>query len=355
MPTGTYTLNQLLSYDDTFAVEFGEDTIAQVINDDLEAFNRRIEEQVMLLAAPVTTIEGRLAKYGTSISGTMTELSEHGRTVTARAKPGVNVGFPMRLYGFAAGFSRMYLLQSTVRDVALRAAKAQSAYNTRIQKEIQRALYLSSNYTFDDRHTPNPIDLPVKRLVNADGEDIPNGPNGETFDGSTHTHYNANNGWDNDTLKTAIDDLTEHGHTSAVKMFIDKSDESAVKALTDFEAYPDPRMIFRNTDTPEMTLDLSNTGNRAIGIFGDAEVWVKPWAIADYAFITAIDEEEKPLKFRQHNIAQARGLQLVAEDEDYPLRAENFEAYLGFGVWSRTNGVVYYAGGAAYTDPTIEA
>jgi hypothetical protein len=46
-------------------------------------------------------------------------------------------------------------------------------------------------------------------------------------------------------------------------------------------------------------------------------------------------------------------LQIGAEDEAYPLRAQTLEAEFGVGVWTRTNGAVLYVGGTSYVIPTI--
>jgi hypothetical protein len=102
-------------------------------------------------------------------------------------------------------------------------------------------------------------------------------------------------------------------------------------------------------------LDISRLDNRAIGLFGAAEVWVRSWVPAGYVFAYDAGSDMKPLVYRQHPSAAVRGLRVVAQLDDYPLYAEVMDSYFGFGVWTRTNGaVLYYASGAsAYVDPTI--
>ena len=352
--TGTYTISDLLASDaaNQTIQEFGEETLAEIVQEDLRLLNERVNEQMSRYVQIVTRKEDRHARYGTSVDDQMTEVDEFGKVPTSKQQPGQTVGFPLRKYGFAVGWTRDYMLQATVQDLIVALTASQRAYVNRLQRELQRAIYLSTNYTYADRFVDK-IDLAVKRLVNADGASIPNGPNGETFSGATHTHYTANSGWDNTALGSAVSDLTEHGHTSGVQMIINIANQAAVEALSDFTAYADPRLTYRATDTTTRTLDLNNIGNRAIGIFKEAEVWVKPWALASYALITAVDDPEKPLKMRQHNVSSVRGLRIAAQNETYPIRADEFEAYLGFGVWSRTNGVVHYAGSGTYADPTI--
>ena len=77
-----------------------------------------------------------------------------------------------------------------------------------------------------------------KRLVNADSQPIPNGPNGEVFDAATHTHYD----WLNSTAPTeaallaAINDVVEHGHGGQVRLNINQAAETAVRGMASFVA-----------------------------------------------------------------------------------------------------------------------
>lgn len=350
--TGTYTIGDLLIIGNTSIAAFGEDTVAEVLNRDLALFNARVSEMLSQLAIPITEKVDRIARYGTSIEAEMTELDEFGQPTARKAKPGVNVGFPLRKFGVALGWTRDYMLNSTPADVAIRTTKIQKAYLRSLHKEVRKTIFRPTNYTFEDRFVDE-LQLPVKAFLNADGAAIPDGPNGEEFAGATHTHFLAvAGGVTNAKLLELVDTVTEHGHTSGVMIYINKANEAAVRGLADFEAYPDPRITFRATDTATKTLDLRNMGNRAIGIFHEAEVWVKPWIPSGYYWCWA-EDAVRPLKFRQHHVASVRGLRIAFEMDDYPLRAEIMESYFGFGVWERTNGAVLDANNASYTQPTI--
>lgn len=347
--TGTYDIASLQAIRFQSAAEFGLDTIARVLQADLAAWNQSVTEMVQEMAE-VTTDRQRV--YGTSIGGEMQEVDEYGRASTQKAQAGDTVGFPLRLMQYNLGWTAKYLQVATPADLATQQLAAQDAHWRRIQKEIKRAIYGSSNYTFRD-HLIDNVELNVKRFVNADGAGIPNGPNAEVFDGATHTHYDANNGWDATALTTAVNDVIEHGHGGAVKIAINKADETAVRALTGFVAYPDPRLVYRATDTPAQTLDISRLDNRAIGIFAGAEVWVKSWVLDNYPVIWDSADPNKPLAMRQRVQETLQGLRLAAENDDYPLHVQFMEAEFGFGVWTRTNGLVLYVGGGTYVNPTI--
>lgn len=347
--TGTYDISSLAAFRDISAAEFGLDTIAQTLEADLAAWNQMVTEMVTDMAEVTTD---RQRRYGTSIAGEMQEVDEYGRASTQKAEAGDTVGFPLRLMQYNLGWTAKYLQVATPADLAAQQLAAEDAHWRRIQKEIKKAIYIPTNYTFRD-HLIDNVDLNIKRFVNADGGGIPNGPNGEVYDPATHTHYDAINGVTATALTNAINDVIEHGHGGAVKVGINKADESIVRALTGFVAYPDPRIVFRATDTPANTLDLSRLDNRPIGIFAGAEVWVKSWVLDNYYFIWDSDDPNKPLAMRQRTQETLQGLRLAAENADYPLYVQFMEAEFGFGVWTRTNGLVLYVGGGTYVAPTI--
>lgn len=347
--TGTYDISSLLNFRGTSAVEFGIDTIAQVLQRDLAAWNALVLEMIQEMCEPTTE---RAMVYGTGASGEMQETDEYGRTSTQRAEVGDNVYFPLREFQYNLGWTDKALKVLTPADIANQQIAGEKAHWKRIQREIKRAIYPAADYDYRDHLIDNVV-LAVKRFVNADGGGIPEGPNGETFDPDTHTHYVANNGWLAAALTAAINNVLEHGHGGNIRVAINTADETAVRGLSGFVPYPDPRIVYRQTDTPGKTLDISRLDNRAIGIYGGAEVWVKSWAIDNYPFIWDAASPEKPLAFRQRAQTALQGLRLAAENDDYPLHVKNQEAEFGIAAKTRTNGVVLYVGGSSYTDPTI--
>lgn len=349
MTTGTQDISTLLATRFQSAAEFGLDTIQQILAADVAAHNAIVQEMVSGLC-DVTT--DRQRRYGTSVSGQMVEVDEYGRSQTQVDRPGATVGFPLRLYQYAVGWTAKWFETHTPADMAIAVQNAQKSHLRAVQRELKKAIFGSTNYTFND-FLIDRIDLNVKRFLNADSAAIPDGPNGETFDGASHTHYDAESSLSANGLLATINDVMEHGHGNRVQVAINRTNEAAVRALTGFAAYPDPRIIYRATDTPGQTLDISRLDNRAIGIFGGAEVWVKPWAIASYAFVWDAGDPNKPLAFRQRAQTTLQGLRIAADLNTHPLYAQYMEAEFGIGVWTRTNGAVLYFGGSSYTVPTI--
>lgn len=350
--TGSYDISSLLAVRFQSAAAFGLSTIQQVLEADIAAHNMLVQQMLAELCE-LTTDAQRI--YGTSADGEMIEVDEFGRAPTQRSLPGATCGFPLRLFQYNLGWTKKWLSTHTPYDMAIAVQGGEQAHLRAIQREIKRAIFLSSNYTWND-YLVNKVDLGVKRLLNADGAKIPNGPNGETYAGASHTHYTAEASLTAANLTASINTTIEHGHGGGVKTAIARADEATVRALTGFVGYLDARVIAATnaqSATPNLTLDVSRLDNRPIGVFAGSEIWVKPWAIQNYAFTWDAASPNKTLAFRQRDGNALQGLQIAAEWDDHPLYAQFMEAEFGVGVWTRTNGSVHYFGGGSYTDPTI--
>lgn len=350
--TGTLSLDDLIStrFQRTNAEAFGLDNLAAIAQRDLDAHNMNMDDVVSKFAVRSSDAD-RLA--GTSTRRRLIETDEFGRPPTRKEKPGQVVAFPLRRYQIATGWTRDYFLRASVAEFAQSTLDVMKAHAIDVLTEIKKALYLSSNYSYTGEI--DPITRAVKRLVNADGAAIPDGPNGEQYNGSTHTHYTAEASLTDANLLASVNSVVEHGHGSQVQMFINIANEAAVRALSSFTAYTDRRLTqAADTNEPLARLDPTRVDNRPIGLFGAAEVWLKPWAIAGYALSCDVSGDAPPLVMREEEQANLRGLRLVTPDiQMHPLNARYWEARFGFGVWNRTNGAVHDFGNASYTDPTI--
>jgi hypothetical protein len=235
------------------------------------------------------------------------------------------------------------------------ALDAQQAHKKAIRRDIKKAIFGSANYTFND-FLINNVALGVKRFLNADSAAIPTAPDGTTFTASSHTHYDGAASLTTTVLTNAITDLIEHGHGGKVMVAVNYVDAATFTALTGFvPALPSYVQIpAYNVNVPAARSDLGNQYNRLLGYYGAAEVWVKPWAIANYFFVWDADSAAgKPLAFRQRNSTTLQGLRLAAELPNYPLYAKYWEAEYGIGALTRTNGVAVYFANGTYAVPTI--
>ena len=356
---GTYTIDDLIGIDDVTIAEFGEDAVATTVQMDLDNLNTQVRQKMM--TDLVVMSPDRLRRYGASTDGEFVELDEMGYPAAQKTGLGQNVGFPLKKFGRAIAWTRDFMNGATPSDVAVMTRTVEKDYLKNIRREIQRALFGAANYTFTDRFVgprQAKLDLPVKRLLNADGTPIPDGPNGEGFNGATETHYlatdfgAANAAQKQAALEAAIDDLVEHGHGEDVRMYINRADQAEIEGLPGFKPLSDVRLRYVATDVNVETEDMSRIDDKQIGTLGAAAVWVKPWVPADYQFVFAAGDEA-PLVWRQHSVTSLRGLRLAFETEAYPLRAQGFEDYGGAGVWNRSNGVVHYSGGGTYVEPSF--
>jgi hypothetical protein len=350
-PIGTYTLSDLRSNRFTSVMEFGIDNINAILQRDLASHNEIVVE-LMAELADRSTDKQRI--YGASIDGDMVLVDEFARSATKKPAVGSGVGFPLNNHQYPVGWDERWVKRATVGELAERALAAETAHQKAIRREIKKALYLSTNYTFRDINSSPIADLAVKRLVNADSMAIPNAPDGTTFTASSHTHYLGTATLTAAGFTAAINTVIEHGFGERIISAINYADEAAVRALTGFVPAQDFRII--PASTTAHTIETMNPGsyyNRFVGIFGAAEVWVKPWAIANYVFTWDAGSVMKPLVFREDTVAGFQGLRLAAQLDTYPLYAQYFEAMFGLGCWNRTNGSSWYFANATYADPTI--
>lgn len=352
-PTGSYSLADLLQQRFASAAEFGLDTINEVLQRDLANYNSQVTDQMALFAEPLTK-QSRI--YGVSASVSMVEVDEFGAPPTQKNLPGLTVSFPLRLYKSGLGWTSKTLEIATPREIASKFIEARRGHAARLILEMRKALFLSSNYTFVDKLT-NGVSLAIKRLLNADGDAIPNSPSGATFDGSTHDHYNDRDGGSlaNVDIDAIVSDVTEHGNTRGLKIIIALADKTDVKALTGFVDLGDGGIIYNAADTTLKKLNFDDLENQLIGYWRDSstEVWVKPWGVQNYALCIASGVTEKAVGFRQREQTTLQGLRILARIDDYPMIADNMEAEFGMGIWNRTAAAVVDFGNSSYTDPTL--
>jgi hypothetical protein len=354
MAYGTLQIIDTLASQRTLIADYGEDNAYAAISAYLKAHNAIMEDMIMDVCEPTTD---RLRRYGGVDSVSMIRGDEFSRPEAQKAIAGVNVGFPLELYQVALQWTRKYFQTHVVSELEAQVEAVLTADARRIQLEIQRALFTSTNNTSYVDHlvdNSSSITLPIRALLNADSTAIPADPWGNTFTASSHTHYIGTGSFVVGDLTSLITLATEHYNTGTVRVYINQAQEAAVRAFAGFSALQDPRLTLANTLTYVAGgLDLMNTYNRRIGVLANAEIWVKPYIPASYLFAFN-PQQRKPLAMRTRP-GVSGGLQLVADNEMYPLRAQTFEREIGFGVQERANGAVLYTGNATYAVPTLAA
>lgn len=351
------TLGTLDTLKSTFqsVAEFGEDRLwEESIQPLFDAHNRIMMEMFDDLADRTTD---RQRRYGTFDQLKTTKMDEHGRDDSQKAAPGAVAGFPLDAYGATLGWTKKYFENASVSEFAGQILAIRDADIQRVINEVKRAIFTPTNYTFNDYLVDNlnQIPLAVKAFLNADGLGIPAGPNGEVFDGTTHTHYLGTASYVEANLTAVLETVLEHYNAGEAIININRAQETATKAFGGFTKLEQVSIQPATTAAAILNPRLNpiRLYNRMIGEFNGAEVWVRPWVPANYIFIS-VRNQPKPLVIRSRR-ANTNNLILVADDERHPLRAKSWEREFGVGVWNRMNGAVLETNNATYTAPTLAA
>jgi hypothetical protein len=350
--TGSLSLKDLLSERFQSVAQFGENTVNAVITRDQATYNTLLANMFDLLA---DRTRDRLRISGASSAGEMVDVDEQGTAPTQTAGGGSTLGFPLRLKQYNLAWTRRWFNAHSPAEMAEQVLSAQQAHMRGLIRDMKRAIYTATNATFRDRLQTPQLDLGVKAFQNADSFPIPNGPNGETFTASSHQHYTAAASLAIADVLAAISNVLEHGFGSRIIVAINSADAAAFSALTGFVALTPVEIINSvNAAATVERLNTANMGDRMIGRFSPsgAEVWVKPWAVANYAFVFDAGTPLKPLVLRTQD-GGAPSLDIVSEYEHYPIRAQFMETAYGFGVWNRLNGAVHQFSNGTYVSPTI--
>ena len=115
MPTGAHDISQLLATRFQTVAGYGIDRITTVLQNDLAAHNAIMVDMVSGLC-DVTTDKQR--RYGESRSAEMDEVDEYGRARTQRSRGGSTVGFPLRKFQHAIGWTETWFQEHTPADMA---------------------------------------------------------------------------------------------------------------------------------------------------------------------------------------------------------------------------------------------
>lgn len=348
--TGTMTLADLRENRFQSVIAFGMDTIREVLDRDLAIHNRLVEAA---LGAYCALTADRQRIYGTSGDTDMIPADEFSRVPTQKVVTGLTMGFAMRRWDYAVGWTFDAMKRKTVAEVAEQYIAAKKAHLKMVMKRFQRAYYTATNSTFFDELVVPQAELAIKAFLNADGAGIPQGPNGEVFDASTHQHYTAEAALTAAGLKASIATVIEHGHGGQLVTAINVANEAAVRALSGFIPFEDPRLILgTNDDAANQRVNLRRVNDRMIGYFEQSVIWTKPWAIAGYAATSDISDAGKPFVCRTRE-GGSPALQPVVTQPDFPWLCDYLRAEFDFSVWTRTNGAVHQFTNATYQTPSI--
>lgn len=347
---GTLSVLEDLATDDRPVID-AEEYLAKRVAQALAVHNAAFKEMVSTFAF---ITKDRELPYGGGGEAINQELDEWGAADASKGGEAETVGLPLRIYGSTVQWTRTAFENMSV-------AKFAEALDSHATADIRRFQNILRYVFFKNTNTTDYVDrLDSKRkynlyaLLNADGMSIPESPNGTVFDGATHTHYLASATFTAAALQAGIDTVVEHGVDGSVNIYISKANEADVRALSGFSPYLDSRVtVIGAAQIGNQSLSVANPDNRAIGVFGGAEVWVKPWVPANYQVVVDANASQKPLAIRTRtgDLTGSGAFRIVADHEHYPLRAKNLGREYGVSVANRHKGAALRSNNGTYAIP----
>jgi hypothetical protein len=336
-------------------LEFGEQRLFEYIAELLEAYNAITRDEMLMFVVPTTE---RIMGYGGSPGVTFVKTNEYGRADASKPTPGGNIGLPLELNAASVQWTRKWFENHLPEDLTSVVEDTMLADTQQRQKDLKNAFFVSTNRTFIDKLVDG-YSLSVKALANADGFALPPDPYGNTFNGSTHTHYIARvSTLAASDIDAVINTVAEHYNRGKIMLLINTAQDATIRgfnAAGQFISNQPVEFRLQTTTTyGNVGLDTSQINNRLIGYWGNqaAEVWVKPWVPANYMVAVMTNHGNKVLAMRERR-SGGSALRMVADNENFPLRAQSFESEYGLGVVDRVGAAVLYIGGTSYVDITF--
>lgn len=304
------------------------------------------------------TTEDHKFRYYLPADGELQRVSKRGQPAERRVAGSWDVALPLEGFGDAVAWGRRDIAYMTLSDYQRAVDGVVLRSKNTLRKEILRALFDSSGYTFPDELRG---DLSCVPLANGDSVLYPPVAGGTTA--ATATHY-AESGYatasitdTNNPIKTISRALRSRFSANGDKrrrvILIASGAQDYVEALADFDPVDDANVqAGLNTDRVG-NVPLSIPGE-VIGYCNEAYVAVWEWMPANY--MIGIDlQAEKPLQMRVDPAYTnlPRGLALTSESDVAPITKSNWEWWMGLGVVNRLNGYVMELGtGGTYSVPT---
>src|SRR5438874_8780871 len=142
MPYGTLQILDTLAANRQYIAAYGEDNAYRAIQMYLDAHNEIMTNMLSDLAEPTTD---RLRRYGGVDTMSMIEGDEWSRPDVQKLLPGVNVGFPLKMYQVGLQWTRKYFETHTVSELAGQVTAAMTADVRNVQSQLKKALFTPTN------------------------------------------------------------------------------------------------------------------------------------------------------------------------------------------------------------------
>lgn len=354
--TAIFGLIGLNDSDYAYVNTAGQALIFDAANRYIAKANQDMLDALTVFVEEVT--EAYKERYKLPGGGRLQKRGGQAQSGAVKASGGWDVAYPLEDLGAQVAETDVAMAYMTPQEFQRHVDTVLAQNANSVRHEILYAIFNNSQRTFVDPHWGS---LTIQPLASGDGSTLYPPILGSEAE-ATENHY-LESGYaasaisdTNNPYLTIVDDLEEHfGDTTGgnnIVTFINQAQASKTFDLTDFDEVPD-RFIRTgaNTDVPE---SLPMVPGKILGRVSGTWVVQWRWIPANYQFGLHL-EELKPLKMRVDPAATGlgRGLQLVAQDVNYPIQSAHWRHRFGVGAGNRLNGVVMELGtGGSYTIPT---
>jgi hypothetical protein len=298
-------------------------------------------------------------RYELPGGGYMQEIPHAQRPDSIKTNGYWDVAYPIKNYADAISGSRVDMAYMTVAKLENNILTVRNRSVNVTRRELLRALLYKEQETFVD---PIRGSLLIEPLANGDAVLYPALPGAvaeatrQRYVGSNYLASaisDTNNPYATISAALTADFGAQQGAASVV-VFINSAQSAKTRLLTDF-------VPVRSTAvTPSALADqVTNipTGLPGIVIGHVSGCWVVEWDFMPAGYMLGIHQDAPAPLVRRIDPADTGlgdGLQLVAEEEEYPFKSSYWQNRFGLGVGNRLNGyALQLVSGTTYTSPTI--
>lgn len=335
-------------------------TVGQrVIYEEAVAYVNRVNaelDRIMAVFVERSTSDHKL-RYKLPGGGHLARRGPSGRYGAVKVTGYWDVAFPLEDFGAEIAGDDVSMAYMTVQELENHILTVTAKNVNTLRFEMLKALLNNTQDTFSDWLWGS---LSIEPLANGDSVVYPPVMGSESE--ATEDHYlesgylAANISDSNNPYETIRDDLEHHFGASTggenIVVFINNAQRAKTEDLTAFDAVPD--QYVRVGDNVNVPVGLPNVPGRILGRVSGCWVVEWRWLPANY-MVGLFIEEPAPLIKRVDpaDTGLGVGLQLVAEDEEFPFSSSVWRHRFGFGAGNRLNGVVMELGtGGTYSIPS---
>lgn len=284
-------------------------------------------------------------RYKMPGGGRMQRRGGRANSATVRAGGEWDVALPLEDFGNALGGDDVAMAYMTLPELNRHVQTIQNQATATYRYEMLRALFNNTSRTFEDNIRAGT--LTIVPLANNDAVVYPPVLGSESEATDNHflvSGYLASAISDtNNPFPTIKNELEEHFGSmqggSDIVVFINDTQTAVVENLTDFDPVEDRHI--RSGVNADIPVNLPMVPGKIIGRING--VWVAEWRWVPASYMFAIHLSEAAPLMERIDLPETglgTGLQLVSQNESYPLQYAEYRLRFGLGVTNRLNGVV---------------